>query len=91
MDKPKQKGLIEIPDSVKSLDNCWYGTVLAKGKGDYADGILLGARVMVEKMFMMKGSMEGRGTNGFDCGEKDMDGKGCMLIDARLVLAVVEE
>lgn len=90
MEKPKQKGLILIPDSVKSLDNCWYGVVLAKGKGDNADNIPLGVRVMVEKMFKMTGSMAGMGMNGVDCGEQGLDGSGCMLLDASQVLAVVE-
>jgi co-chaperonin GroES (HSP10) len=90
MEKPKQKGAILIPDSVKSLDNCWYGTVLAKGKGEYADNIPLGASVMIEKMFKMTGGMEGMGMNGIDCGEQGLDGKGCMLLDADKILAVVE-
>jgi hypothetical protein len=89
MEEPKQVGKIFIPSGTK-MHNVWFGVVLAKGKGKNADNIPVGAKVLVEKMFKMTGSMTGMGMNGVDCGEKDLSGSGCMLIDADRILGVIE-
>ena len=89
MEEPEQNGKIIIPKGAR-LTKCWFAKVLAKGKGEHADYVPVGARVMVEKMFLMQGSMAGMGTNGYECSEKDMEHGNCMLMDANNVLAVVE-
>jgi co-chaperonin GroES (HSP10) len=90
MEEEKQRGRIIIPAGSK-LNNVWFGSVLAKGKGPNADYIPLGARVIVEKMFKVKGSSEGYGINRIDCSETDTEeGGGCMLLDADKVLGIVE-
>ena len=90
MEEPEQKGRIIIPRGAK-MESVWYGKVLAKGKGPNADYVPVGARVMVKKMFLMQGSTAGRGTNGYECSEHDIENGNCLLIDADHVMARCEK
>jgi pSer/pThr/pTyr-binding forkhead associated (FHA) protein len=64
---------------------------LAKGKGPNADYVPVGARVIVKKMFLMEGSNVGRGTNGYECSEHDIEHGDCLMIDADHILAVCDD
>lgn len=87
--KDRTKSGLWIPDGAK-IDTCWMGEVIAKGKGPNADYITVGKTVIIEKMYAMKGSMEGLGQAAIDCSENDIDGKDCLLMDACQILGEVE-